>query len=58
MLLALFAILPMLLAVPAGRWSDRVGVRRPMLVGSVLLALGAALPCALPGLWPLYSRRR
>jgi MFS family permease len=25
-----------------------------MLVGSVLLACGAALPCALPGLWPLY----
>ncbi|MEP7061239.1 MAG: MFS transporter [Betaproteobacteria bacterium] len=54
MLLALFAILPMLVAVSAGRWSDRAGVRNPMLVGSVLLAFGTTLPCALPGLWPLY----
>jgi MFS family permease len=53
-LLALFAFLPMLVAVPAGRWSDRAGVRLPMLVGSVLLASGATLPCALTGLWPLY----
>lgn len=53
-LLSLFAILPMLIAVSAGRWSDRAGVRLPMLVGSVLLACGAALPCALPGLAPLY----
>ncbi len=54
LLLALFALLPMLVAVTAGRWSDRAGVRAPMQIGSVLLACGAALPCALPGLWPLY----
>ena len=53
-LLALFAVLPMLIAVPTGRWSDRVGVRLPMLVGSITLACGAAIPCALTGLWPLY----
>ena len=44
----------MLVAVSAGRWSDRAGVRRPTVVGSVLLAFGTTLPCALPGLWPLY----
>jgi len=53
-LLALYALLPMLIAVAAGRWSDRVGVRRPMLVGSVLLACGASLPCTMEGMAPLY----
>ncbi|MEO6927935.1 MAG: MFS transporter, partial [Casimicrobiaceae bacterium] len=54
LLLALFALLPMLGGVAAGRWSDRVGVRRPMQVGSVLLAVATTLPCAIGGLWPLY----
>jgi MFS family permease len=53
-LLALYALLPMLIAVAAGRWSDRAGVRRPMLVGSVLLACGASLPCTMSGMAPLY----
>jgi MFS family permease len=53
-LMALFAFLPMLCAVAAGRMSDRVGVRRPMLVGSIALALGAALPALLPGLPALF----
>ncbi len=53
-LLALYALLPMLIAVPAGRWSDRAGVRRPMLAGSVLLACGASVPCAITGMPPLY----
>lgn len=49
-LLALFALLPMLLAVPAGRFADRIGVRRPMLWGSIGCSAGAALPFAVPGL--------
>jgi MFS family permease len=40
-LLALYAVLPMVLAIPAGRLADRIGVRRPMLVGSSGIALGA-----------------
>ena len=39
-LLALFALLPALFAVAAGRMSDRIGVRRPMIVGSLVLAAG------------------
>lgn len=55
LLMALYAFLPMLCAVAAGRMSDRVGVRRPMLVGSVALALGAALPALMPGLPALFA---
>ena len=40
-LMALYALLPMLLAGAAGRFSDRVGTRAPRLIGSVLIALGA-----------------
>ena len=55
LLLALFGLLPMLFAVAAGRLADRVGVRRPMLIGSVFLALGAALPAIVPGFAALYA---
>jgi MFS family permease len=53
-LMALFALLPMLLAVAAGRLSDRVGTRRPMLIGSALTGIGAVVPVAIPGLPPLF----
>jgi MFS family permease len=53
-LIALYAFLPMLLAVPVGRVIDRIGVRRPMLVGSIGVAAGAALPALWPGLPTLY----
>ena len=54
LLLALYALLPMLIAVAAGRFSDRVGVRKPMLAGPVALALAAALPAIAPGMPALY----
>ena len=53
-ILALYALLPMLLAVSAGRLSDRIGVRRPMLVGSIALAVAAALPLVVQGLTGLF----
>jgi MFS family permease len=53
-LMALYALLPMLCAVAAGRLSDRIGVRRPMLLGSVALVVGGAVPALLPGLAPLF----
>ncbi len=53
-LMALFALLPMLFAVQAGRLSDRVGVRVPMLYGSACVGLGATLPFAVPGLSALF----
>ncbi|HSV19269.1 MAG TPA: MFS transporter [Casimicrobiaceae bacterium] len=53
-LMALYAVLPMLLAIAAGRLADRIGVRRPMLVGSCGIALAALLPVVLPGLATLF----
>jgi MFS family permease len=46
--MALFALVPALLAVRAGRWLDRVGPYRPMLLGAVLMTSGALLPAAFP----------
>jgi MFS family permease len=53
-LLGLYSFLPMWLAIGAGRLSDRIGVRRPMVVGSCGIALGAALPWMFPGLIALF----
>jgi len=54
-LMGLYAFLPIWLSVAAGRLSDRVGVRGPMLVGSFGVALGAALPCIWPGIGALFA---
>jgi hypothetical protein len=56
-LVSLYALLPMFLSVVAGRLVDRVGARRPMLVGSVLIGIAATLPVALPGLPSLFAGR-
>jgi predicted MFS family arabinose efflux permease len=53
-LMSLFALLPMLLSVSAGRLIDRVGPRRPLAVSLAVLAVSAALPFAVPGLATLY----
>lgn len=50
-LMALYAALPMLLAVYAGRQIDRIGPRLPMLYSSVGLVAGVALPA----LWPTLA---
>jgi len=53
-LMALYSFLPMWFAIGAGRLSDRIGVRRPMLAGSCGVALGAALPWLASGLAVLF----
>jgi len=53
-LLALFAALPVLIAMPAGRMADRHGYHRPqrLAVGLSLFGVGCALAaCWLPGWW-------
>jgi MFS family permease len=54
-LMALYALLPMLLSVSAGRVSDRIGTRWPMRIGSGLIAIGAVLPIAFPGFPALFA---
>jgi MFS family permease len=54
LILALFALLPMLCAVAAGRLSDRIGIRKPMLGGSIGLVAGTLLPIVFPGLAVLF----
>ena len=54
-LMALYALLPMVLSVAAGRVSDRIGTRWPMRIGSSLIAIGAVLPIAFPGFPALFA---
>ena len=53
-LVALFAILPMFLSVSAGRLIDRLGPRRPVMLGLAVLACGATLPFLFPSIGILY----
>jgi len=53
-LIGLYAFLPMLLGVHAGRLCDRIGVRKPMLAGSCGIAVAAALPAFMSGIGPLF----
>jgi MFS family permease len=54
-LVALYSLFPMLLALYAGKLSDRLGVRYPMIAGSMGLALGLSLPYLVPALTALYA---
>jgi MFS family permease len=53
-LAALFATFPLLLAVHAGRISDRIGVRYPMLLGGLTMACALITPAFLQNLHSLY----
>ncbi|HEX9673553.1 MAG TPA: MFS transporter [Burkholderiales bacterium] len=54
-IVATYSLLPALLAVYAGRLSDRLGVRVPMLAGSLGVTAGLLLPWLAPGLPALYA---
>src|SRR5437763_10030690 len=53
-LAALFAMFPLLLAVQAGRISDRYGVRLPIALGGLAMAVGLLLPLIGGGLTALF----
>ena len=53
-LMALYALCPLLLAVHVGRLADRIGPRAPMLIGTAGVTLGLLLPPLFPGLTTLY----
>ncbi|MBY0269123.1 MAG: MFS transporter [Burkholderiales bacterium] len=54
MLFSTYALFPLLLSVYAGKISDRIGFRRPMLYGTIGLLAGLALPFLLFRLEALY----
>jgi MFS family permease len=54
LLIGVYAVFPLLLGVFAGRASDRLGARRPMLFGIVMLTVGVAVPAVWPTLTMLF----
>ena len=53
-IMSLFAALPMVLGVAAGRLVDRIGVRWPMLAAAALITFMVALPGTIPGVVSLH----
>ncbi len=47
-LIALFALIPMLVAMRAGRWLDAVGPWKPLATGTALMGGGVLLPAVFP----------
>jgi MFS family permease len=54
-LASLFAAFPLLLAVTAGRVSDRIGVRGPMIGGAIVISCGIAIPLVVTGFTGLIA---
>jgi len=54
-LVAFVGVLPVLLSVAIGRWSDRAGPRRPMLTGTAVVAAAALIGFALGDLASLFA---
>ena len=44
MMLSLYSLLPMFILVGAGRWVDRIGLRKPILMGAGLGLFGVCVP--------------
>lgn len=55
LLIATYAVFPLLLAVHAGRIADRYGVRLPLLAGSAGMCAGVLLPYFVRGLPAVYA---
>jgi MFS family permease len=53
-LIALFALCPMLIAVYVGKLTDRIGPRLPMLMGTIGTAVALLLPPLFPGFAALF----
>lgn len=54
LVLSFYGLLPMVLSVAAGRWVDRVGMRRPMLLGTALVVAGMLVPFVAWDIGSLY----
>lgn len=53
-LMALFALFPMIFAVPMGRLIDRIGIKKPMAFGCLSITIGCGMPGLIGGLPVLY----
>jgi MFS family permease len=53
-LVALYAVFPMLLAIVVGRFVDRVGPRLPVMIGVIGMGVALILPPLFPGITVLY----
>ena len=53
-IVALYALCPTLLALYAGKLTDRLGVRWPLVLGCLGIGLSLLLPGLLPSLYTLY----
>lgn len=53
-LIAMYSLFPMLMGLYAGKLADRLGVRWPMICGSVGVGCGLAVPFLMPTLTGLY----
>lgn len=51
---AMFAVLPMLVSMPAGKLADRYGSRAPLLLCVVGSSLGLLVPWAFPGITAMF----
>lgn len=47
---AMFPLFPLVLAVYAGKVSDRIGMRPPIMLGAVVIACGILIPLGVPGI--------
>jgi len=54
-MMALYGALPMFLSISAGRLTDRIGSRGPMMIGSGTMIVGALLPFVSQSLLALYA---
>ena len=54
-LFSMYSVFPVVLSVYAGKISDRLGFRRPMLFGALGLMIGLLLPFVFPRLAALYA---
>jgi MFS family permease len=51
---AMFAVLPMIFSMPAGKLADRFGSRAPLLVCAVGSGIGLLIPWAFPGFTAMF----
>lgn len=54
LLIGVYSVFPLMLGVFSGRISDRLGTRRPMLAGTLVLGLGLLVPVIWPTLPALF----